>query len=171
MLDFSPQPAKRGGIGGHHSARMQRDEWLTPPHILAALGPFDLDPCASVDRPWPTAALHYTVGENGLAKLWTGRVWLNPPYGSKAEQWMKRLAAHGNGIALLFARTETALFFPWVWEHATALLFIKGRLNFHFSDGTRARANSGAPSVLVAYGANNADALRESRLPGRVVWI
>lgn len=34
--------------GGH-------DEWLTPPEILLALGPFDLDPCAPIVRPWETA--------------------------------------------------------------------------------------------------------------------
>ena len=27
------------------------DVWLTPPHMIAALGPFDLDPCAAVDQP------------------------------------------------------------------------------------------------------------------------
>ncbi len=171
MLDFSPQPATRGGIGGHHSAKMQRDEWLTPPHIIEALGPFDLDPCSPVNRPWPTAARHFTVDDNGLAKLWEGRVWLNPPYGTKAEHWMKRLVGHGNGIALLFARTETALFFPWVWEHASGLLFIKGRLNFHFVDGRRAETNSGAPSVLIAYGKGNAEALRASGLPGAMVTL
>ena len=36
----------RGGVGTHQSAAMKNDEWLTPPHVLRALGPFDLDPCA-----------------------------------------------------------------------------------------------------------------------------
>lgn len=39
-------------MGGHQSAAMLKDEWLTPPHILRALGPFDLDTCAPVNRPW-----------------------------------------------------------------------------------------------------------------------
>lgn len=43
-------------IGSHHSARSQTDEWLTPPEILGELGPFDLDPCAPLTRPWGTAA-------------------------------------------------------------------------------------------------------------------
>lgn len=30
---------------------MKSDIWLTPPHILDALGPFDLDPCAPDPRP------------------------------------------------------------------------------------------------------------------------
>ena len=36
-----------------------KNEWLTPPELLAKLGQFDLDPCAPVNRPWPTATHHY----------------------------------------------------------------------------------------------------------------
>ena len=168
--DGTPQRgAGRGGVGTHQSAAMKNDEWLTPPHVLRALGPFDLDPCAPIVRPWPTAAHHYTAADNGLSKPWTGRVWLNPPYGQETARWMERLAEHGNGIALIFARTETGIFFPWVWDRANAWLFLKGRLHFHFVDGTRATANSGAPSVLVAYGAANAEALARSGLVGKLL--
>ena len=61
------------GMGGHQSARMQKDEWLTPPEIIKALGPFDLDPCAPVVRPWDTAKIHYTTTDNGLQREWRGR--------------------------------------------------------------------------------------------------
>lgn len=140
---------KSRGMGGHESSRMQKDEWLTPPHILKALGEFDLDPCSPIKRPWPTAKTHYTVDDNGLKKDWHGRVWCNPPYGREAEKWLARLADHGSGIALIFARTETRMFFSQVWPKASAILFIEGRLHFHHVDGTRAKANAGAPSVLV----------------------
>lgn len=63
-------------LSGHQSARMKNDEWLTPPEILSALGTFDLDPCSPVNRPWPTAAQHYTERDNGLALPWHGRVLL-----------------------------------------------------------------------------------------------
>ena len=171
ILEAPSQSARRGGMGGHESHVMQRDEWLTPPHVVKALGRFDLDPCASVRRPWATATHHFTIHDNGLAKPWAGRIWLNPPYGASTGKWLQRLAEHGDGVALIFARTETATFFPWVWEHASALLFLKGRLHFHFSDGTRAKLNAGAPSVLVAYGDANAEALQLSGLPGRVVML
>ena len=159
------------GMGGHQSAKAMKDEWLTPPHILRALGHFDLDPCAPVNRPWDTASTHMTIEDNGLAKPWSGRVWCNPPYGLEAAKWLARLADHGNGIALIFARTETRMFFETVWPKADALLFIEGRLHFHHVDGTRAAANSGAPSVLVAYGASNADALRLCGLPGKFIAL
>lgn len=159
------------GMGGHQSAKAMKDEWLTPPHILRALGNFDLDPCAPINRPWDTASEHMTIEDNGLAKPWRGRVWCNPPYGLEAAKWLARLADHGNGIALIFARTETRMLFETVWEKANALLFIEGRLHFHHVDGTRAAANSGAPSVLVAYGANNAETLRSCGLPGKFIAL
>lgn len=145
------------------------NEWLTPPEIVRALGPFDLDPCAPVNRPWDTAAKHYTFEDNGLAQPWEGRVWLNPPYGPWAAKFLAKLAKHGNGIALTFARTETRSFFAHVWPHATALLFIAGRLFFYRPDGTRAPMNAGAPSVLIAYGRENADRLRTAGIRGAYV--
>jgi len=156
-------------IGGHQGAKMMKDEWLTPPSILEALGLFDLDPCAPVNRPWDTAKNHYTVLDDGLIQPWHGRVWCNPPYGLRASAWLKKLAEHGNGIALIFARTETAMFFDHVWPKASALLFINGRLHFHHSNGDRAKANSGAPSVLIAYGATEAGRLAECGVPGAFV--
>lgn len=157
------------GMGSHQSAKAKTDEWLTPPEILAALGPFDLDPCAPVTPPWPIAARHFTVEDNGLLRQWEGRVWLNPPYGNQTGRWLARLVTHGIGTALIFARTETEFFFKHVWHDATALLFLEGRLNFHFVDGRRATHNSGAPSVLAAYGAIDAERLSDSGLDGKFI--
>jgi hypothetical protein len=151
-------------LSGHQSARMKNDEWLTPPEILAKLGEFDLDPCAPVERPWDTARMHYTAGEDGLQQRWAGRVWCNPPFGREAVKWLRRMVEHGDGIALVPARTETAMFYECVWGVADAVLFIKGRPHFHYVDGTKAPFNSGAPICLVAYGYENAATLRASGL-------
>lgn len=67
-------------------------------------------------------------------------------------------------IALIPARTETAMFYECVWGVADAVLFIKGRPHFHFVDGKRAEFNSGAPICLIAYGTGNRDALISSGL-------
>ncbi len=157
-------------VGGHQQAYGGKtDEWLTPPGILEALGPFDLDPCSPVNRPWDTALRHYTMHDNGLNQPWEGRVWLNPPYGPKTGKWLARMVEHRNGIALIFARTETQMFFGHVWNGANAVLFLKGRLHFHRPDGTRAKANSGGPSVLIAYGTRNAKKLLNCGLQGRFI--
>jgi hypothetical protein len=86
--------SNRKGIGSHQSANMQKDEWLTPPHILKALGEFDLDPCSPVVRPWPTAKRHFTIEDDGLIQKWEGRVWCNPPYGLESTKWLLKLAEH-----------------------------------------------------------------------------
>lgn len=155
-------------LSGHQSARMKNDEWLTPPEIMAKLGAFDLDPCSPINRPWPTAGQHYTSQDNGLQQPWHGRVWCNPPFGREAIKWLRRMAEHGNGIALIPARTETAMFYETVWRAADAVLFIQGRPHFHYVDGSRAPFNSGAPICLVAYGANNVAALEQSGLGATV---
>jgi hypothetical protein len=157
-------------IGFAHDRTTGKEDWLTPPHILKALGEFDLDPCTPIVRPWDTAKRHFNAFDDGLKQEWFGRVWLNPPYGNKTERWMERLASHGNGIALIFARTETASFFPWVWEHASAVLFFRGRLCFYTKEG-RQGGTAGAPSVLVSYGADNAEALKRSGIDGKLVEL
>lgn len=164
------------GMGSHQSAAMLKDEWLTPPEIIDALGgpySFDLDPCSPINRPWPTAKEHFTIADNGLLKPWRGRIWFNPPYGGPTivGPWMRRMADHGTGTALIFARTETDLFFETVWKKATALLFFRGRLHFHHVDGKRAKANAGAPSVLIAYGEEDAEILKDCTIEGQYVRL
>lgn len=148
------------------------DEWLTPPSIISALGPFDLDPCSPINRPWDTAASHYSKLDNGLIQPWYGRVWLNPPYGRETFTWMKRLAEHSNGIALIFARTETKGFHAQIWNKAKAIFFFEGRLKFHYVNGRQGNT-ANAPSCLIAYDYANAKAIakanRASQIKGRLV--
>lgn len=156
------------GMSGHHSATGQTDDWLTPRFILDALGPFDLDPATPEFMPWVTAARRYTMADDGLAQPWTGRVWLNAPYSNLAD-WLAKMAGHDNGSALIFARTETAMFFKHVWDQAAGLLFLRGRLHFHHLDGRRAAFNGGAPSVICAYGQGDLEILSECGLEGQFV--
>jgi phage N-6-adenine-methyltransferase len=157
---------------GNETSVAKTDIWLTPPHIIKALGEFDLDPCASVDRPWDTAKNHYTIEDDGYGRDWAGRVWMNPPYGPELDRWLHKLSNHGNGIALVFARTETRAFFRNVWASETArgIMFLRGRIRFHKPNGMLG-GTSGAPSCLIAYGDDNLEALRNSELDGVVLEI
>jgi hypothetical protein len=160
------------GVGGHQQPhRGKTDDWLTPPEVVAALGHFDLDPACPPSMPWPTADRMLTPADDGFNSDWSGRVWLNPPYGPETGRWLWRLADHGDGVALVFARTETADFFRCVWDRADAVLFLKGRLHFHDRNGVRAKFNSGAPSVLVAYGDRNCDSLDRCGLAGKFIRL
>lgn len=153
---------------GQDGATATTHDWLTPPELLQALGPFDLDPCASQHQPWRTAARQLTIGDDGLSREWSGRVWCNPPYGPFAARWLERCAAHGNAVALVFARTETAVFQDHVFPKADALLFMRGRVSFRVPGGGRS-GPAGAPSVLIAYGRSNAETLASCGIAGSFV--
>lgn len=167
---FGEAQSTRRSMGSHQAATGGTDEWLTPPELIAALGAFDLDPCAPIVRPWPTAVRHYTLEDDGLRQPWEGRVWLNPPYGN-ITRWMARMVAHNHGTALTFARTETMMWHEYIWPNASAILFLRGRIVFRLPDGTPAKANAGAPSVLITYGEADALALETSGIPGKVVRL
>ncbi len=160
-------------MGGHQKPnRGETDTWLTPHYIIDILGPFDLDPCAAPDpKPWPTAKRHITWPDDGLFAPWSGRVWLNPPYGTVTGDWLKRLADHGSGMALIFARTETDAWHRHVWPRASAILFLRGRIHFCYTDGRRAAFNAGAPSAIVAYSDQDAKWLERMALSGRIVHL
>lgn len=149
---------------------VNNDEWLTPPSLITALGSFDVDPCSPISRPWDTAKTHFSIEDDGLAQPWEGRVWCNPPYGTGTFHWLRKLAAHGNGIALIFARTETIGFHSEIWQKADSVFFFKGRLKFHYVDGRQGNC-ANAPSCLVAYGAENVAAIERSGLTGRHVLL
>lgn len=140
-------------------------EWYTPPEIFDALGlAFDLDPCAPVGGvPWVPARRYYDWVEDGLTRPWEGRVWLNPPYGKEAGTWLRKLADHGDGIALVFARTDVRWWHDAV-PNASAVCFVRGRLTFIAGAGQSAPGNSGGPSALIAFGDECARAVRDSGL-------
>lgn len=171
--------------GIHTSPNQGRSQvWLSPPGVVKALGPFDLDPCCPCQMPWPTARVmwHYdpegSRGEfptrygryvrDGLLHDFHGRVWLNPPYSATAcMAWLAKLADHGRGTALVASRTETEWFFRQIWERASAILFLRGRLHYHYETGGRATGNAGHGSALAAYGEEDAEKLLQSELAGQ----
>ena len=140
-------------------------EWYTPAHIVTALGlTFDLDPCAPVGGvPWIPARRSLSLADDGLTHPWEGRVWLNPPYGREAAAWVERLADHGDGVALVFARTDVR-WWHRVVPRASEVCFIDGRLTVVAGAGQSAPGNSGGPSALIAFGKICGDAVRRSGL-------
>lgn len=154
-------------LGSHQKTVGETQTWITPRWIIDALGPFDLDPCAAGLRPWSCATENWTV--LGLDREWHGRVWLNPPFDRyQVGKWIWHLARHGCGTALLHARTEAEWFEP-IWDHASAILFLSDRLYFHYPDGRRADANSGAPACLVAFGDRDLEILSTAQIRGYLV--
>lgn len=153
------------------------EEWLTPPEIIQSLGLFDLDPCAPPKerRLWNTAKNHYSKEEHGdgLSLEWYGRIWLNPPYGRETFKWLEKLSQHKNGIALIFARTETIGFHKTVWEKAHGIFFFKGRIKFGRTGDGKFDQPANAPSCLISYSVNDTiaihNAIKQKKLSGKLI--
>lgn len=147
-----------------------KDEWLTPPEIWKALGPFDLDVCEPVDSPWHIGVHGFNKNDDGLKKEWFGRVWCNPPYGRQTFTWMRKLANHKSGLGLIFARMDTKGFHEEVFAKANSVFFFRGRLYFHHVDGRKGgRPNAG--SVLVSYSAEDSQAIENAKFDGSHIYL
>lgn len=116
-------------------------EWSTPPEVFAALDAefgFDLDPCATAEN--ATCSRYFTRAEDGLAQEWTGRVFVNPPYGRHGGytigDWMRKAyesaQAGATVVCLVPARPGSA----WWHDYAARgeVRFLRGRLRFGGGD-------------------------------------
>lgn len=111
-------------------------EWATPPELFATLaaehGGFNLDVCATPEN--AKCERYFTRAEDGLRQRWTGRVWMNPPYGRTIGLWMRKALESVQAgdadlvVCLVPARTDTR------WWHDFAVQgdvrFLPGRVRF-----------------------------------------
>jgi hypothetical protein len=142
-------------------------EWYTPSWIFEALKiPFDLDPCSpKTPLHWQPSRYRYT--DNGLTREWYGVVWCNPPYGRETKKWLAKLASHGEGMALVFSRTDTDWFQSAVKAGATILL-LKKRVKFVNAEGQES-GSPGSGSCLIAFGERCKSRLKELKNLGVVI--
>jgi DNA N-6-adenine-methyltransferase Dam len=144
-------------------------EWFTPAHIFAAVGLiFDLDPAhPGRDNPHCVVPARriLTEADDGLQQPWRGLVWLNCPFGGRRGQvpWLRKFFDHGNGIALVAARTSADWFHDVVAPNAETLVFPRGKTKFIRPDGTIGK-EPGTGVVLIGMGPIANAALRRSGL-------
>ena len=128
------------------------DEWSTPQYLFDALNDefnFTLDPCATTHN--AKCSRYFTREQDGLRQDWSQhRVFCNPPYGRQMREWAKKCceaAASGALVALLaHARTDTIWFQDWVYNKASEIRFVRGRLKF--GAGTQ---SAPFPSLIAVY--------------------
>jgi hypothetical protein len=123
------------------------DQWLTPPHVIDAArralgGSITTDPASCVQaNNWIAAEVWYSVDHDGLHPdhPWRGTVWLNPPYGRgdhSAGAFAARLVDELQAgtvtaaITCLNMNSAGSHWFDSVWNHATAHLVWRGRIDF-----------------------------------------
>lgn len=126
------------------------DLWETPADFFERtareFGGFDLDVCATKDN--AKCARFFSPEEDGLKQEWSGKVWMNPPYGKGIERWLRKAydsAANGALVVCLVpARTDAR----WWQTYASKgeIRFIAGRLKFGGS-----KNSAPFPSALVVF--------------------
>lgn len=152
-------------------------EWYTPlPYLHAAhavLGAIDLDPASSLSANANVgAARFYTQADDGLAKEWRGRIWLNPPYGAGSSAFVARLMecyAAGDvteAIVLVNANSCDARWFQPLWDHA--LCFTDHRIDFISPHGNK-QSSSTHGSVFVYLGTRRNAFIEHFRQFGAIV--
>lgn len=92
---------------------------------------FTLDVAASSSN--AKCSCYYTEEDDAMAQTWTGRCWMNPPYGYSIHKWVKKAhdsARDNNALVccLLPARTETRWFHDYCVNGEVT--FLKGRVQF-----------------------------------------
>lgn len=149
------------------SSSDESNQWFTPKYIFDAIDlQFDLDPCSPGEGLTHVPAnRHLTIVEDGLLTPWKGTVFMNPPYGKHTKDWMKKLSDHGDGIALVFARTDVQWFQENI-HNASLVCFISSRVKFHkghIGDNSQV-GTPGTGSMLIAYGKKATERLAQSGL-------
>jgi len=158
------------------------DEYYTPSKYIEAvrqvLGGIDLDP-ASCELAQKTvrAKAYYTKADDGLSRQWSGRVFLNPPYGTTGGQsnqgiWAQRLIGEhqaGNVTAAILL-VKAALGYQWfenIWRD-WPVCFARERLSFGMPDGTSDGQSKQATALF--YFGKNVELFTETfRQFGRVI--
>ncbi|TDR90346.1 DNA N-6-adenine-methyltransferase [Enterovirga rhinocerotis] len=150
----------------HEPCVGKSDDWYTPPAIFDALGlTFDLDPCSPGPGHWVPARRVYTIADDGLSQLWTGLVFMNPPFGGREGHipWLRRFLAHGQGVAIVRAYTSSGWFHDELVPRAEGLLFPRGKTKFIRPDGS-VGGSPGHGIVLVGMGQQALGAMEASGL-------
>jgi hypothetical protein len=140
-------------------------EWYSPDEVVAlgrqTMGAIDLDPASCTEaNEWIGARRIYTIADNGLERIWAGRVWLNPPYGrgegheSNQGIWTRKLiaeyrAGHVTQAVLLVNAVPDRVWFHDLWAYPIS--FGYKRIRFIPPGGFKAKSPT-HPSVLVYFG-------------------
>lgn len=112
------------------------NEWATPQDFYNILNKefnFTLDPCATKQN--AKCSRYFTIDDDGLKQDWSKDVvFMNPPYGREIKDWVEKAYRESiKGaivVCLIPARTDTRYWHDWIFNKASEIRFVKGRLKF-----------------------------------------
>ena len=151
-------------------------EWLTPQWCVEMFPRCDLDPCGCEGQADTADTVYMLPEQDGRLLPWFGDVWLNPPYGThNVTPFMERMTLHNSGVALIPARTGVVWFQRYVFGHAAAVFFPRGRIRFGKGRHDNIGKDVAHESCFAIYGrdfAARAEAtIAASKRKGRLVWL
>ena len=128
------------------------NEWNTPDDLYNTLDNefnFTLDPCTNGLN--NKCNKFYTEKENGLIQDWSKDiVFMNPPYGRQISQWIEKAYNESlkgaKVVCLIPSRTDTKYWHDFIFNKASEIRFIKGRLKFGNS-----KNSAPFPSAIIVY--------------------
>lgn len=133
-----------------------RNDWETPKDKFKELDKefcFDLDAAASNEN--YKVKKYYTIKDNSLEQDWEGNVFCNPPYGQELRKWVEKayiekLRKPDRTIVLLIpARTDTSYWHDFIFNKASEIRFLRGRLKFELNGISKGAAPF--PSAVIIY--------------------
>lgn len=142
-------------------------EWYTPFDYIDAvqelMGKIDLDPAScEYANSYIRAEKFYNAQTNGLKHPWSGKVFLNPPYGNQTGKFVNKLIdeipLNGGNIteAILLINSNTSTKY---WQRAIKLAdvvcFPRKRIAFIDKDGTPRKSPPNSNSIFY-FGLNQA---------------
>jgi len=164
----------------HVANNSGNNEWYTPSDYIElarrVMGAIDTDPATSlIANKRIMAETIYTAEDNGLTKVWRGRVWMNPPYATPLISMFSEAvsAKYEDGeieqaCVLVNNATETA-WFQRMLKAADAVCFPKGRIRFIDPDGNVSSFSPLQGQAVIYFGSNTGAFVTEFSKKGVVL--
>lgn len=142
------------------------NDWYTPIAVISAarkvMGGIDLDPASSdLANQTVRASRYFSIQDNGLNKVWSGRIFMNPPYSKDlVGDFVAKLCRHVKNAdvsqaVLLTNSSVDTIWFQEALGLASAVCLCAGRIKF--KNPKTGQVNSPLTGQAITYFGPNAE--------------
>ena len=129
--------APNGGKVGVPDGTVGSCEYPTPDWLaLPLVEKFNLETDVCANPANAKCARYYTAQDDGLSQEWTGKIWMNPPYGRGIQKWIEkawRSVTEGEAevvVCLIPVSPGTKYWHRYVLRSNCDVVFLEGRVRF-----------------------------------------